>query len=214
MPGEPNASPFPYHPDYASLWASVELRAYPTSFLATGSAPRPGQVPAQGDTGSVGELDVEDDHGRAQGGNPDQGIGHRARLADNLEPYRPAHARGRSPRAPPSPRSTAAEPRDEERLCRAPGRVTRPVRGPASKHLICRSCGLVLERQSPALDTWVKRTAMAAGFSVQEHRTEVRGLCRVCLAHGSTRPNGARCARTSAAAETFRDSAPGPPNAD
>jgi hypothetical protein len=115
VPGEPNASPFPYHPDYASLWASVELRAYPTSFLATGSAPRPGQVPAQGDTGSVGELDVEDDHGRAQGGNPDQGIGHRARLADNLEPYRPAHARGRSPRAPPSPRSTAAEPRDEER---------------------------------------------------------------------------------------------------
>lgn len=54
------------------------------------------------------------------------------------------------------------------------------------QHLVCRNCGLVLERDAPALDNWVTRTATAAGFSVQEHRTEVRGLCRICLAHGGT----------------------------
>lgn len=54
------------------------------------------------------------------------------------------------------------------------------------QHLVCRSCGLVLERDAPALDNWVTQTAAAAGFDVQEHRTEVRGLCRLCHAHNGT----------------------------
>lgn len=43
------------------------------------------QGPAQGAAVSLGELDVEDDDGRAEGGHPDQGIGLRAGLADDLD---------------------------------------------------------------------------------------------------------------------------------
>lgn len=63
------------------------------------------------------------------------------------------------------------------------------------QHLICRSCGLVLERDGPALDVWVRTTATAAGFIVQEHRTEVWGLCHICQAHGA----GTRRARRAPA---------------
>lgn len=60
------------------------------------------------------------------------------------------------------------------------------------QHLICRNCGLVLERAAPAVDQWVTQTAAADSFDVQEHRTEVHGLCRLCLAPTGPRHPGRR----------------------
>lgn len=65
------------------------------------------------------------------------------------------------------------------------------------QHLICRCCGLVLERAAPAVDRWVTQTAAADNFDVQDHRTEVHGLCRLCLVHNGPASRGKPCDRSS-----------------
>lgn len=72
----------------------------------------------------------------------------------------------------------------------------------AHQHLICRSCGLVLERAAPAVEQWVTQTAAADKFDVQDHRTEVHGLCRLCLAHNGFPTTGSACTRPTAGQPT------------
>ena len=51
-------------------------------------------------------------------------------------------------------------------------------------HLICTSCGKVLEPESESLDPWKKALADQTGFSLTFLRLEVGGLCPACQKKG------------------------------
>lgn len=49
-------------------------------------------------------------------------------------------------------------------------------------HLICRSCGLTVEIEADAVETWAKTVAAQHGFSQAAHVVDVFGLCANCTA--------------------------------
>jgi Fur family ferric uptake transcriptional regulator len=49
-------------------------------------------------------------------------------------------------------------------------------------HLICRSCGLTVEIEADAVETWAKSVAAHNGFTDAAHVVDVFGLCEACSA--------------------------------
>lgn len=47
-------------------------------------------------------------------------------------------------------------------------------------HIVCRSCGVTAEVHSKALESWVRDSARAHGFSAVTHTAEIFGLCDTC----------------------------------
>ncbi|MGH3506460.1 MAG: Fur family transcriptional regulator [Nocardioidaceae bacterium] len=47
-------------------------------------------------------------------------------------------------------------------------------------HLVCRSCGLTVEIEGPAVESWARKTAQTHGFAEIEHTLEIFGTCRSC----------------------------------
>jgi len=47
-------------------------------------------------------------------------------------------------------------------------------------HLVCRGCGLTVEIEGPAVETWANKTARAHGFAEIEHTLEIFGTCQSC----------------------------------
>ena len=47
-------------------------------------------------------------------------------------------------------------------------------------HLVCRSCGLTVEIEGPAVESWARKTAQTHGFAEVEHTLEIFGTCRSC----------------------------------
>jgi len=47
-------------------------------------------------------------------------------------------------------------------------------------HLICRSCGDVVEVNGPGAERWAEETAAAHGFSDVSHTLEISGTCAAC----------------------------------
>jgi Fur family transcriptional regulator, ferric uptake regulator len=52
-------------------------------------------------------------------------------------------------------------------------------------HLICRSCGLTVEIEADAVETWAQAVAAEHGFSQPNHVVDVFGLCAECSVHAS-----------------------------
>jgi len=50
----------------------------------------------------------------------------------------------------------------------------------AHHHLVCLSCGRILDLRDPALEALALPAPRAAGFHVQEVSIQFRGLCRPC----------------------------------
>lgn len=48
-------------------------------------------------------------------------------------------------------------------------------------HLICTSCGLIVEFEDDAIEAEQQRVAAAHGFKVMSHRHELYGLCPTCV---------------------------------
>ena len=57
---------------------------------------------------------------------------------------------------------------------------------PVHEHLICTSCGKVIEFQSPEVVRLQEETAHRHGFLATRHRLEIYGLCADCQASGVT----------------------------
>lgn len=55
-------------------------------------------------------------------------------------------------------------------------------------HLICRNCGLTVEIEAVAVETWAKNVAAEQGFSQAAHVVDVFGLCATCTAAAATTP--------------------------
>jgi Fur family ferric uptake transcriptional regulator len=49
-------------------------------------------------------------------------------------------------------------------------------------HLICRYCGLTVEIEADAVETWAKSVAFKNGFTDAAHVVDVFGLCAACTA--------------------------------
>ncbi|MFC5930572.1 transcriptional repressor [Cryobacterium melibiosiphilum] len=49
-------------------------------------------------------------------------------------------------------------------------------------HLICRNCGLTVEIEADAVETWAKNVASQNGFTDAAHVVDVFGLCAACTA--------------------------------
>jgi len=49
-------------------------------------------------------------------------------------------------------------------------------------HLICRSCGLTVEIEADAVETWAQQVASEHGFTQPNHIVDVFGLCAACSA--------------------------------
>ena len=49
-------------------------------------------------------------------------------------------------------------------------------------HLICRNCGLTVEIEADAVETWAKDVAARNGFTEAAHVVDVFGLCAACTA--------------------------------
>ena len=49
-------------------------------------------------------------------------------------------------------------------------------------HVICRSCGLVVDVTGDAVERWAEAVAAAHGFTAVQHTVEVDGLCPACSA--------------------------------
>jgi Fur family ferric uptake transcriptional regulator len=49
-------------------------------------------------------------------------------------------------------------------------------------HLICRNCGLTVEIEADAVETWARSVAAEHGFSRAAHVVDVFGLCAPCTA--------------------------------
>jgi Fur family ferric uptake transcriptional regulator len=47
-------------------------------------------------------------------------------------------------------------------------------------HLVCRSCGVTVEVEGPAVEKWAVRAADAHGFTDVTHVVELFGLCASC----------------------------------
>ncbi len=52
-------------------------------------------------------------------------------------------------------------------------------------HLVCRTCGLTVEIEGPAVESWAMQTARTHGFAEVEHTLEIFGTCANC-ATGTT----------------------------
>ncbi len=52
-------------------------------------------------------------------------------------------------------------------------------------HLVCRSCGLTVEIEGPAVESWADKTAAQHGFAEVEHTLEIFGTCGACAVAGS-----------------------------
>lgn len=48
-------------------------------------------------------------------------------------------------------------------------------------HLVCRSCGLTIELDGPAVERWAAKAADDHGFSDVTHVVELFGLCENCV---------------------------------
>jgi len=49
-------------------------------------------------------------------------------------------------------------------------------------HLICESCGLVVEIPSCEVERWARAAARRRGFRVSSHQAEIYGTCESCAA--------------------------------
>jgi len=49
-------------------------------------------------------------------------------------------------------------------------------------HLICRQCGLTIEIEADAVETWAHRIAAEHGFIDANHVVDVFGICANCVA--------------------------------
>ena len=49
-------------------------------------------------------------------------------------------------------------------------------------HLICRNCGVTVEIEANAVETWAQRVAAEHGFTEANHVVDVFGLCAECSA--------------------------------
>jgi len=49
-------------------------------------------------------------------------------------------------------------------------------------HLICRNCGLTVEIEADAVETWAQRIAAEHGFVDANHVVDVFGVCADCVA--------------------------------
>jgi Fur family ferric uptake transcriptional regulator len=49
-------------------------------------------------------------------------------------------------------------------------------------HLICRNCGVTVEIEADAVETWAQRVAAEHGFTEANHVVDVFGLCSECSA--------------------------------
>lgn len=49
-------------------------------------------------------------------------------------------------------------------------------------HLICRNCGLTVEIEADAVETWAQDVAARHGFTAPHHIVDVFGLCPACSA--------------------------------
>jgi Fur family transcriptional regulator, ferric uptake regulator len=47
-------------------------------------------------------------------------------------------------------------------------------------HLLCESCGRVIEIPECDVEQWARRMARAHGFTVRSHRAEIVGRCKAC----------------------------------
>ena len=47
-------------------------------------------------------------------------------------------------------------------------------------HLICRNCGLTVEIEADAVESWAQRVAAENGFTQPNHVVDVFGLCADC----------------------------------
>lgn len=47
-------------------------------------------------------------------------------------------------------------------------------------HLVCRTCGLTVEIEGPAVESWADKTAAQHGFAEVEHTLEIFGTCGAC----------------------------------
>jgi len=47
-------------------------------------------------------------------------------------------------------------------------------------HLICRNCGLTVEIEADAVETWAQQVAAEHGFTQPNHIVDVFGLCADC----------------------------------
>jgi len=47
-------------------------------------------------------------------------------------------------------------------------------------HLICRNCGLTIEIEADAVETWAQRVAADNGFTRANHIVDVFGFCAKC----------------------------------
>lgn len=48
-------------------------------------------------------------------------------------------------------------------------------------HLVCESCGAVVEIPECDVDEWATKVARARGFRVRAHSAEIVGVCRSCI---------------------------------
>lgn len=53
-------------------------------------------------------------------------------------------------------------------------------------HLICRNCGLTVEIEADAVETWAKTVAAKNGFTQAAHVVDVFGLCASCTKAATT----------------------------
>ncbi|TDW30156.1 Fur family transcriptional regulator [Cryobacterium psychrophilum] len=53
-------------------------------------------------------------------------------------------------------------------------------------HLICRNCGLTVEIEADAVETWAKNVASEHGFTEAAHVVDVFGLCATCAASAAS----------------------------
>lgn len=56
----------------------------------------------------------------------------------------------------------------------------RECSAPHHHHLVCRSCGRVVEVRGPAVEKWADRAAEQHGFTDVAHTVEIFGLCPEC----------------------------------
>ncbi|MBO0595086.1 transcriptional repressor [Nesterenkonia sp. E16_7] len=49
-------------------------------------------------------------------------------------------------------------------------------------HLVCRSCGLTVEFEAPAIEDWATELAQQHAFTEVRHTLEIFGLCASCAA--------------------------------
>ena len=59
-------------------------------------------------------------------------------------------------------------------------RYESPIRRSHHDHLICRSCGLIVEFENDQIEDLQRRVAEQHGYVVTDHRLELFGICGAC----------------------------------